>query len=1045
MMKVYSVRNNMMVIDENFNIKKLENLPSPYFFIDEYERNVNGYVFEDVDLLSFPYKSKVYKVVVKNSGDLYTARKVFDKTYEADVRYILRLFIDNVLEIADYRDDIIVFFDIETTREGEIISIYAERKDGVGKFFYGEEKKIVCDFMKWLVDNNGIFLLAWNGFKFDFPIVGEKVYHYCNNKMKIFWDLIEKLDYMLVYKKYIGSERLALDYVAKANGIEGKVEHEENIWEMSKDRLEEYNTWDVKIMLELEKKYGLINLAWEIAKMVNIPVSEVVDREYNGRVVGSAKTIHDVSVLRRARELGYVLPTANYDREGDYEGAFVYAKKGVYDWVMFLDFASLYPSIMLNEGYGNEITLGLLKEWYEDRFKYKREWKESGDIKLYYKQYALKILVNCFMPDTYVVGVDGIKRIDEIKVGDKLYTVNLDTNRVEIDEVEKVWEYDWEGDMYAFKNSQYLDLIVTPNHRFVIDGKYEYAEDVYNMKGKERVISPEPMVVEDDEYLDLFEYVKEKFPDYVFTVRFDGHLRRLKSACRLDLNKYKYNGYKKEYVVYVKDMTREEYECIKNNGGKVYVKRKGYGRNYHIPVLYNKVDMAKFMGWFISEGSYSVSKYKDYIYTQRGVSKCILITQKGEYVNEIMDLVDRLGLKYNIRMDKKGVSIIQICSPVLYEYMADVSGMGSYNKHIPDFILNGSVDVRNAFHDSLYKGDGNKKQYRYNTVSKRLAEDLIKLNTSLGYWSRYYKDGNIYRVVRYKTNSNVRKWDKKILKYNGKIYSVTMKKNHNIFAGRNGKFMLVGQSLYGIQAYKGFRLYNKDIASKITAKGRELILSVKHYVENVLGYKVVLIDTDSNAIHVGFYDEDEFELLKSKVNKYIYPYRMEIDKIFKRMIVFKKKRYAGLNMDGEFKYKGLEIVRGDVFDLEREIQRNILERFLLYGYDKMWLDGYMSDMKRRLWRGEFDDKLIYIKGVKDSWDEYKANTPQLRAWKKLGNRDVLFVEYYWARGGDVEPVIDGKILKPIDYKYYWNMIISMVDRLKEPFVEQKTLFGFGGE
>lgn len=635
-----------MAIDEHFNIAKLKDLSSPYFFIDEYERNVDGYEYQDVGLVSFPYKSRVYKVVVKNSGDLYTTKKVFDKTYEADVRYLLRLFIDGVLEIADYRDDIIVFYDIETTREGKIISIYAERKDGVGKFFYGDEKDIVCGFMNWLVENNGIFLLAWNGFKFDFPITGEKVYHYCSNKMKMFWDLIEKLDYMLIYKKYVGSERLALDYVAKMNGIEGKVEHEEDIWEMSVDKLEEYNTWDVKIMLELERKYGLMNLVWEIAKMINIPVSEVVDREYNGKIVGSAKTIIDVSILRRARELGYVLPTANYDNEGEYEGAFVYAKKGVYDWVMFLDFASLYPSIMLNEGYGNEITLSLLKEWYDNRFKYKREWKNSGDIKLYYKQYALKILVN---------------------------------------------------------------------------------------------------------------------------------------------------------------------------------------------------------------------------------------------------------------------------------------------------------------------------------------------------------------------------------------------------------------SSYGVYGYKGFRLYNRDIASKITGKGRELILSVKHYVESVLGYDVVLIDTDSNAVHVGFYDEDEYEMLKSKVNKYIYPYRMEIDKIFKRMIVFKKKRYAGLNMNGEFKYKGLEVVRGDVFDLEREIQREILERFLLYGYDKSWLDAYMRDMKVRLWNGEFDNKLIYIKGVKESWDEYKSNTPQLRAWKKLGNRDVLFVEYYWAKGGDVEPVIDGKMLKPIDYKYYWNMIISMVDRLKEPFVEQKTLFSFGGE
>ena len=66
----------------------------------------------------------------------------------------------------------------------------------------------------------------------------------------------------------------------------------------------------------------------------------------------------------------------------------------------------------------------------------------------------------------------GLKRYDEVQVGDRVLTINQETRQIEEKAVEKVIVQDYRGPMIAFRNNR-IDLLVTPNHRML----YSYRSD----------------------------------------------------------------------------------------------------------------------------------------------------------------------------------------------------------------------------------------------------------------------------------------------------------------------------------------------------------------------------------------------------------------------------------------------------------------------------------------------------------------------------------------------------------------------------------------
>ena len=93
-----------------------------------------------------------------------------------------------------------------------------------------------------------------------------------------------------------------------------------------------------------------------------------------------------------------------------------------------------------------------------------------------------RALGECYTPDVLVLTESGWKKMADVKEGDNVLTLNVETKEIEINPVLHKIEYNYEGDMIRIKNSN-IDDLVTPNHGYpIFNGetfkKFVNAEDL---------------------------------------------------------------------------------------------------------------------------------------------------------------------------------------------------------------------------------------------------------------------------------------------------------------------------------------------------------------------------------------------------------------------------------------------------------------------------------------------------------------------------------------------------------------------------------------
>lgn len=107
--------------------------------------------------------------------------------------------------------------------------------------------------------------------------------------------------------------------------------------------------------------------------------------------------------------------------------------------------------------------------------------------------------------------------------------------------------------------------------------------------------------------------------------------------------------------------------------------------------------------------------------------------------------------------------------------------------------------------------------------------------------------------------------------------------------------------MYGCLGFSSSRFHAKAIAALITKTGRNTLLSTKDIAENKLGFNVVYGDTDSIMINTGCnsipQSLDMGRRLKVEVNQLYKCLEIEIDGIFKSLLLLKKKKYAALKIE----------------------------------------------------------------------------------------------------------------------------------------------------
>ena len=768
-----------------------------------------------------------------------------------------------------------------------------------------------------------------------------------------------------------------LNTISEALIGKSKIEFEGNIADLPVEELAKYNLNDSQLTYELTTMWDsvVMKLLIVISRIAKMPINDV------GRL-GVSNWIRSM-LFYEHRKLGALIPrTEELAEKGGassqaiikgkkYKGGLVIEPKpGVFFDVSVLDFASLYPSLIkvYNLSYetvdcGHEecrknvipdtaswvctkrkgiisLVTGSLRDLRVGHYKplTKDPSLSKSDRELYgVVTQGLKVFLNaCFTGDTQVVTPSGIKNIKDFKVGDKVVSVNPESLAVEEDEVVEVQQFDYAGELYHFKDNRFVDLMVTPNHRFLtLDRKassrsgtvFRTAEELYGQTNVSIPALRSPIQTGPPRDVSLLQTAKELEASvllYSNGTRISTWFRALSPGLRLKIRAHgslRRRGFAADrtkgshYVVPSRFVTEEDIDEVQRAGGFALLQTP---RGSKVPARLAAVAFAELCGWFVSEGSLYETPSRTYDNGNvRGRSSGITITQsvgKGNpngvlYRGDIARVLSSLGLRASTGTEER---YFKVANEILHKWTLENCYSGSMgehrakNKQIPRFVFE-SKDSMQAFLEAAYMGDGTSRQTMYPTTSRKLAEDMVVLLSLLGAKTKIKWDKEIFRVI-FKNRSekltfsgreihrHVRKSD-----YLGKVYCVTTAKNHTVFAGRDGRFVPVGQS-YGVLGFETFAFYCLPVAEATAALGRFAITKTINKCQE-LGIPVIYGDTDS--IFLKSPSKEQIAIITRWADSEL-GVELDLDKTY-RYVAFssRKKNYFGVLPDGTVDIKGL--------------------------------------------------------------------------------------------------------------------------------------------
>ncbi len=290
---------------------------------------------------------------------------------------------------------------------------------------------------------------------------------------------------------------------------------------------------------------------------------------------------------------------------------------------------------------------------------------------------------------------------------------------------------------------------------------------------------------------------------------------------------------------------------------------------------------------------------------------------------------------------------------------------------------------------------------------------------------------------------------------------------------------LTANSMYGCLGFSHSRFYAQPIAALITAMGRETLQRTVTIAEDTVGLDVIYGDTDSVMINTRISGKEMDRLqevfeygakVKREVNRLYKTLELEIDGVFRSMLLLKKKKYAAVTInslpDGTTSFgkemKGLDLVRRDWCIESKDTGRYILDQ-ILSGNDReeviSKIHSHLEEIARKMRSDDLPlEKYVITKGLSKHPDQYPdgKTQPHVQVAKAMLKRNrpvntgdhipyvITKLHHIESTGTDTKPSTiaararhpeeihrSGGVLKPDVEWYLSQQILPPISRLCE--------------